>query len=277
MRLLDRSKRGVELTDYGHAALKCGIAVFDDLKRGLEEINFIADPTVGSVRVGCSDPEFAGVVSDAIERLSPRHPRIVFHVVRVDQTAPLRDLEIRNVELVITTLDGHPDDDHLDAEVLYSEPIVVAVGLQNPWARRRRVDLADLVDEPWILPSPEGFATVAITEAFRGRGLRPPHPLVVCAADKRIRLLASGRFVTAVPGVMLQSAARRLPIKPLPVSLPGSNRPVGIITLKGRSLSPTAQLFVECVREVAKTLMHQPARGGRARNGNLLPRNTKIS
>src|SRR5262245_49822995 len=68
VRLLDRNKRGVELTDYGHAALKCGIAVFDDLKRGIDEIDFIADPTMGTVRVACSDPEFAGIVSDTIER-----------------------------------------------------------------------------------------------------------------------------------------------------------------------------------------------------------------
>jgi DNA-binding transcriptional LysR family regulator len=69
VRLLDRRMQGIELTDYGRAALKCGIAVFDDLKKGIEEIEFIADPTAGVVRVGCSEPEFASVVSTVINRL----------------------------------------------------------------------------------------------------------------------------------------------------------------------------------------------------------------
>jgi DNA-binding transcriptional LysR family regulator len=62
VRLLDRNIRGVELTDYGQAALRCGVAVFDDLEKGIEEIEFIADPTVGTVRIGCTEPEFFGIV-----------------------------------------------------------------------------------------------------------------------------------------------------------------------------------------------------------------------
>ena len=253
VRLLDRNMQGVELTDYGRAALKCGVAVFDDLKKGFEEIEFIADPTMGTVHIGCTDPEFAGIVSDVIERLSPRYPRIVFHVVRVDQVAPYRDLESRNVDLLITTLVGNVRDDHVDTEILYAEPIVVAVGLRSPWARRRRVNLAELLDEPWILPPPESFAGPVVVEAFRACGLSVPQPVVICSATERIALLASGRFLTALPGTMLQIGARRLSIKALPVSLPARKRPVSIVTLKGRSLSPVAKLFIDCAREVAKS------------------------
>lgn len=174
VRLLDRNVRGVELTDYGHAALKCGVAVFDDLKKGIEEIEFIADPTVGAVRIGCTEPEFAGIVSAVIDRLSPRYPRITFHLVRVDQFALYRELEARDVDLVIARLDGPASEDHVNAEVLYTEPIVVAVGLQSPWARRRRVDLAELVDEPWLLPPPGSFVSSFFADAFRACGLHPP-------------------------------------------------------------------------------------------------------
>src|SRR5712671_1803507 len=45
VRLLDRSRQGVELTQYGSALLKWGAVVFDDLKQGIEEIDFLADPT----------------------------------------------------------------------------------------------------------------------------------------------------------------------------------------------------------------------------------------
>jgi hypothetical protein len=42
--------------------------------------------------------------------------------------------------------------------------------------------------------------------------------------------------------------------KVLPIELPARPGPVGIITLKKRTLSPLAQLFIEHAREVAKPL-----------------------
>jgi len=251
-RLLDRNMRGISLTDYGRAALKCGVAVFDDLKRGVEEIEFIADPTVGVVRVGCSDPEFASVVSAVIDLLSARYPRIVFQLVRVDQAAPFRDLETRDVDFVVA--EPTFTDDHMVAEMLYADSAVVAVGLESPWARRRRVDLAELVDEPWLLPAPGSFITVMVVEAFRARRLSPPQPVVVASSHMRTALLANSRFITAIASAMLQIGGLRRSIKALPVTLPGQYRDVAIVTLKGRSLSPVAELFIECAREVAKPL-----------------------
>jgi DNA-binding transcriptional LysR family regulator len=72
---------------------------------------------------------------------------------------------------------------------------------------------------------------------------------------------------------MLQIGGVRLAIKALPVSLPDQHRNVAIVTLKGRSLSPAAQLFIECAREVAKPLVRQTLTG-RGRSGNLPPRST---
>jgi LysR family pca operon transcriptional activator len=40
----------------------------------------------------------------------------------------------------------------------------------------------------------------------------------------------------------------------LPVDLPIPRAPIGIVTLKNRTLNPVAQLFVEYAREVAKPL-----------------------
>src|ERR1700726_3356549 len=45
VRLLDRSQRGVEPTPYGRALIKRGIAIFDEMRQGIEEIEFLSDPT----------------------------------------------------------------------------------------------------------------------------------------------------------------------------------------------------------------------------------------
>ena len=101
--------------------------------------------------------------------------------------------------------------------------------------------------------------------------------VVVCSSEKRSALLTSRRFLTAVPGAMLQIGARRLSIKALPVDLPRRHRPVGLVTLKGRSLSPVARLFIECMREVAEPLAPGQGRSGRDKRGNISARNPQTT
>src|SRR3954468_592199 len=66
--LLDRHGRGVEPTGFGRALLHGGTAVFDDLRQALKDIEFLADPTGGEVRIGCSSILATNFVSAAIER-----------------------------------------------------------------------------------------------------------------------------------------------------------------------------------------------------------------
>ena len=81
VRLLDRHRQGVEPTEYGRALLDCGVAVFDDLRQGVKNIEFLADPGAGEVRIGSSPSSAESFVSAVIKRLSRRYPRIVFHLV----------------------------------------------------------------------------------------------------------------------------------------------------------------------------------------------------
>src|SRR5262245_29612905 len=55
VRLLDRSPQGVEPTQYGRALVKCGLAVFYELKQGINEIGFLADPTAGELKAKMID------------------------------------------------------------------------------------------------------------------------------------------------------------------------------------------------------------------------------
>src|SRR5262250_332312 len=81
VRLLDRRRQGVEPTEYGRALLDCGVAVFDELRQGVKNIEFLADPTSGEVRIGCNPYLAASFVAAVVDRLSRRFPRIVIHLV----------------------------------------------------------------------------------------------------------------------------------------------------------------------------------------------------
>src|SRR5262249_41543885 len=71
--LLDRTPRGIEPTQYGEAVLKRGVAVFDELRQSVKDIEFLADPTAGELRIGCTEVLAAGPILAVIERLARRH------------------------------------------------------------------------------------------------------------------------------------------------------------------------------------------------------------
>src|SRR3981189_1941817 len=91
-------------------------------------------------------------------------------------------------------------DERLEFEFLFDESFVVAAGAQNHWIRRRRIELADLANEPWVLPPPESVIGSIAKEAFRGSGLvYPCAKLISHWHSGRLNLLATGRFVTIFP------------------------------------------------------------------------------
>src|SRR2546425_1509672 len=93
VRLLDRTPRGVEATRYASALLKRGLVVFDELRQGIKEIEFLADPTTGEVRIGCPESLAAGFVPEVIDQFSRNYPRVLVHV----DVAPLATQEFREL------------------------------------------------------------------------------------------------------------------------------------------------------------------------------------
>ena len=225
VRLLDRHRQGIEPTEYGRALLDCGVAVFDDLRQGVKNIEFLADPTAGEVRIGSTAFLAASFVSAVVDRLSRRYPRIVFHLVTGYMETLHRELSERNVDLLIVRRFGPIADERLDFEFLFDDSYVVAAGAQSPWVRRRRIELAELVNESWVLPPPESVIGSIVREAFRASGLDYPRATVVTDSPQvRISLLATGRFVTIFPASALRFPARRPELKVLPVELPMARR-----------------------------------------------------
>lgn len=120
---------------------------------------------------------------------------------------------------------------------------------------RRKIDLAELIDEPWILAQPGTWNYDGIAEAFKARGLSLPKAnLVSVSVGLRTRLLANGPFIAALPNSVLQLNQNHYALKALPVDLPDRPWPVVIVTLKNRTLSPVVQRFIECARDVAGSL-----------------------
>ena len=260
VRLLDRHRRGVEPTVYGRALLEGGTVVFDGLRQAVRNIEFLADPTAGEVRIGCTPLLASSFVAAVVNRLAHSHPRIMHKIMTGYVETLHRELSERNVDLLVTRRFGPIANERLESEFLFDDSLVVAAGAQSPWIRRRRITLAGLANEPWVLPPPEsGIGAIAI-EAFRSSKLDHPRRTVVTDSPHlRMSLLATGRFLTIFPLSALRFPASQSAIKALPVEFQKSRVPTDIVRLKGRALSPVAKLFIERAREVARRLAkHQP-------------------
>jgi DNA-binding transcriptional LysR family regulator len=250
--LFDRSAKGVVPTLYGQALLKRSVAIFDELRQSVKEIEFLADPTSGELRLGCSDFT-ASTVGVAIDRMSRRYSRISFEVVSAVGVELRHELKNRNIELFVAVLEEGFDKEDFDIEILYDDPLMVLADARHPLARRRSLELAELVHEAWALPPPNTPSGMYIRDVFQASGLGLPATIVSTYSHVlRHYLVSTARFITVLPKSMFHVLAKGLSIKSLPVRLPARRRAIAIVISKNRTLSPIAKIFIETVRAVAK-------------------------
>lgn len=255
VKLFDRSISGVEPTHYGRALLKSGVAVFDEMRKGLQQIEFIRQPDAGELRIGSSIVVDAGLLPAVIQRFSQSFPRAALHVqpenIAIQQYDNLRN---RHVELVLGRLPVTISEPDLLAEPLFNEPNVVTAGLESPWAKRRNLKLADLIAEPWVLAQPGSLARSLQDEAFRRSGVEPPSATVLTVSlHLYMRLIETGRWLGLVPASAMRFGGKHMRLKALPVKISSPPAPVGLLTVKDRTLTPLAERFMQCARAVAKS------------------------
>jgi DNA-binding transcriptional LysR family regulator len=255
VQLLDRTFQGVEPTAYGRALITCGTAVFDDMRRGVQEIEFLSDPTAGELRVGGTSTLADGLIPEVLQRLVGRYPRISFNAAESDGPTLAQLLRERKIDLVISRSWGSKYGEEFAAEFLFDESLSVIVGLSSPWSQRRRVDFEELLDQPWVLPeSDTGFGAL-IGEVFRQAGVALPTPRVVSSSMAlRKQLLESGKFLTMLSASFLHFGTNRLHFKALPVTLPVESQPIEIISLRGRTPNPIVRLFIDELRILVQPL-----------------------
>lgn len=250
--LVDRTPHGIVPTIYGEVLLNGAAAVFDDLEQSINQIEFLDDPKVGELRFGAIEHLTASFIPTVISRLGTSYPHFNFHVDEISVSAlQYRALRERNVEFIISRLPEVKTEPDMQIEVLFNDQPFVAAGPNSPWVKRRHVRLADLINEPWSHPPYTGIVGPIIIDAFRGHGLEPPQGVSCFNMQMHRALLATGRYLAILPNSLLRFGPDPKSIRKLPIVLSKRPLPVGIISLKNKTMSPIARLFIQCAREVA--------------------------
>jgi DNA-binding transcriptional LysR family regulator len=254
--LLDRNPSGIEPTIYGRRLLAAGYAVFDELRQGMIEVEHLSDLAAGELSIGSNEASTLGIVPAAIAKIRRKHPRFFVQIILTNTEAEERQsLSHRSVEFAIGRASAPFSDREFETEVLFEQRFFVVAGAQNPWTRRRRVALADLIDGPWVLPSPDGTIGQLAAEVFRASGVEMPRINVVTASlQLSHRLLEDGPFLALLPASVLPFLQKNSSLRIVPVSLPHQSSLVGITKLRNRRLSPVAEIFISAARSIARSI-----------------------
>jgi DNA-binding transcriptional LysR family regulator len=252
--LFERSTRGVKPTVYARAMLDRSVAAFDELKQGIRTLEQLADPTVGEIWIGCLESVSGSMLPPLLHQFMQRYPRVVVNLERMSSPSiEFSELCRRDLDVVLTRVSTLTiaQNDQVNIEPLFEDRLVVVAGARSPWARRRKLDLAELANEPWILMPSSCEANQTVAQAFRARGLGPPNVcLRTYSVPLRMNLAACGPYITVLPGSVRPLDISRS-IRVLPLDLPSRPSALAIVTVKNRVLNPVAQRFIEHLRRAA--------------------------
>jgi aminoethylphosphonate catabolism LysR family transcriptional regulator len=159
VKLFERRGHGIELTEFGEAAL----AITRQLFRHEDEVEqlFLSarELITGNLRVGADSPYF---ITPLLAQFHRRYPGIHLSIITGNSRELMRALETHRCEIAV--LPNVPvDDERLHAIALAPDKLVVFTNKSHAWADRRSIRIEELAGERIVLRE-QGSTTRAIFE-----------------------------------------------------------------------------------------------------------------
>jgi DNA-binding transcriptional LysR family regulator len=255
--LVERTSRGVRLTDAGRALVDHATAVIARLSAAEAELEAIAGARGGRVRIASFPTASAAILPHAVALFNERHPDVELGFVEAepDESAPM--LRAGELELALVFdyrhLPGAEMDrlyEGIELHSLVDDPMYLAVPRGHVAARRPRVRMEDLADETWIQEadpaSPCGRLHAAACEAA---GFVPKIGFKSDDYNVAQGLVAAGVGVALIPSLALTNLRDDIVIRSLGRRAP--SRHIAAATPAGRYRSPATGAMLEILQEVA--------------------------
>lgn len=259
VRLFDRTNRGVTTTPQGQILLRRAAGVFEELRQAAEELQSLTDADCGELRLGGTPAVCAGLLPHVIAAVRRERSGFRFHVTELEAGRLASEVLGRSVDFGIGRQHGATSGD-LAFERLFDDRLFVVAGAKHPLARKKSVSLKDTARNAWALPSLDGSVTAHLQAQFRLQGLVPPEPVVTTMSMLvRHELVATNAYLTVMYGSTLHFGKLPATLRVLPIDLP-SGIPVGVVRLSNRTLAPTADVFMQVLRDSVRPMHSLRAR-----------------
>ncbi len=249
VKLFERSNRGLEPTAYGEIFARHAKIVLAQLRHAAEELESLRAGYSGKVTVGTLLAASASILPDAIAMLKKQRPAVAISVVVGTYDILMPSLLVGDLDMVLGRLPEEGRSRALVYEEFYAEPICVVARRGHPLARKRRLSLRELANEPWILPLPETALRRQIERAFVEAGAPLPRNVIESVSILTNRaLLRKSDCIGVMPyHVALDDVELGL-LAILPVKLKSIETPVGAILRAPGKLPPAAAALLDCLR-----------------------------
>lgn len=262
--LFERTARGLSPTRYGDSLIRHAKSISAELRHADEELAALRGAATGRVSIGTAPIGAAKIVPQAVAELLRAQPGLVVNIVEGTHGTLLPAVAVGELDLFFGPLGDDGPGEGLVEEVLFYDRLHIVARRRHPLAKRRTVELAELIDQQWVLPPTTVRPRRQLENAFRRQGLTPPAKGVETASPLILRtlLLESDRISVIARQALVVELELGL-IKILPVDLGATIRPIGIVMRAGASASPGVGMLIEHIRAAIVASGAEPAREAR--------------
>jgi DNA-binding transcriptional LysR family regulator len=247
-RLVERSARGVRLTDAGRALVEHAEVILARLADAEAELQAIAGLRAGRVRLAAFPSVAASLMPVAIARFRDRHPGVEVSMDLAEPQDAEQRLRAGECDVAVTNLATLARIDGLDHVPILDDPMYVALPAGHPLARRQALCLEDLADEDWMLGSTTTCPDTSLfVRTCRGAGFEPR---IAFHTDDYLAIqgfVAAGMGVSFIPDLALVTVRDDVVIRSLGPRPPV--RHVVAATLTGSFMSPAKQAMLDTLVE----------------------------
>ena len=253
--LFERHPRGVVTTPYGEVLVRHARAALVEFKQAHEEVEALASGIAGEVRIGTAVTSATDLVPMAVAQLAARHPRVRVAIELGFSEALVGQVLERDLDIAIARLHPSRELTAVDFTALGEEPHGLIARTRHPLARRKSLELADLVGYTWILPPRGNVLRDHLSMLFLQKGIEFPHQVVETSALPVISsLLRISDMVAPLALEVVRPYFETRLLTRLPLRLDLRLGAAGIVTRRGHELSPGAQAMMTELRAVASRL-----------------------
>jgi DNA-binding transcriptional LysR family regulator len=253
VKLFQRHSRGMAPTAYGEILVRHARTALAELGLAREEIAALRSGQSRKAAVGVVLDPKSNLVPMAVARMKQRHPDVLVSVESDSSRELIHKLLRGGLDIVVGRMHDSTCTQDLVSEALAAdEPHAVFAGPQHPLAGRKTLQLANLLDQPWILPPAGSLLRDKLSALFLQQGLPLPSNIVeTLAVPVIVSLLQQSNLVAALPEEAVQSTCKQGTLTMLIRNLPLAVGAFGLITRRSHQLSPGAQLMLKTLREIA--------------------------
>ena len=176
VKLFDRIGRGVQLTSEGEDLLRRFRRVLAEVETVGERARLLKGGETGILRVGATPQVIENLLANFLSRYRSRHPNVEVHLVEDGGVRLYGRLERGDVHLTLTAVSGR-----FESRLLYPMHALAALAPTHRLARRAKLEIAELADEPLLLLKSRFW----IARLVRCRLQRRPYPAPGAAGKRR--------------------------------------------------------------------------------------------